>query len=135
VTALRQTKFVFGYDNIPELHRDSVGDVKNLFDLKFASQREVNKVAIHQMMSRLQKEPSDTGSTDVQVGVLTVRIQYLTEHMKVHRKDFSCKRRLQMLVDKRKKLLKYLKRTNLERYHEIIKDLGIRPLVETKYPK
>jgi ribosomal protein S15P/S13E len=40
-----------------------------------------------------------------------------------------------MLVDKRKKLLKYLKRTNLERYHEIIKDLGIRPLVETKYPK
>ena len=68
----------------------------------------------------------DTGSTEVQVALMTRRIQDLTEYFKRQPKDIHSRRGLQMLVNKRRKLLSYLKRTELERYAALIKKLSIR---------
>lgn len=69
---------------------------------------------------------SDTGSVEVQVSLMTGRINYLTEHFKIHKKDFHSRRGLQELVNKRRKLLKYLKRDNQSRYASLIQRLGLR---------
>jgi small subunit ribosomal protein S15 len=68
----------------------------------------------------------DTGSSDVQVAVLTHRIKELTEHMKANKKDNHTRRGLQLLVQRRKKHLKYLSRTQHDRYRELIQKLGLR---------
>jgi len=69
---------------------------------------------------------SDTGSSQVQIALLTQRINELTEHFKVHNKDNNSRRGLLQLVSRRRKLLDYLKRRDINEYHEIIKKLGIR---------
>lgn len=69
---------------------------------------------------------TDTGSPEVQVSLWTHRIKYLTEHFKEHKKDFHSRQGLQALVNKRRKLLKYLKRKDLPRYQGLIKQLGLR---------
>ncbi len=68
----------------------------------------------------------DTGSPEVQIAVLSEKIKYLTEHMKVHTKDFHSRRGLLVMVSKRKKLLTYLKNKDVSRYESIIGRLGIR---------
>jgi small subunit ribosomal protein S15 len=68
----------------------------------------------------------DTGSTQVQIALLTKRITELTEHFKTHKKDHASRRGLLKLVGQRRRLLKYLRRTNLEQYRELIKRLGLR---------
>lgn len=68
----------------------------------------------------------DTGSPEVQVSLMTGRIKYLTDHFKTHKKDFHSRRGLQELVNKRRKLLKYLKKRNQERYAKLIERLGLR---------
>jgi len=68
----------------------------------------------------------DTGSPEVQVAILSERIEHLTEHFKTHRKDHHSRRGLLMMVGTRRRLLDYLKRTNADRYKELIKKLGIR---------
>ena len=69
---------------------------------------------------------SDTGSSQVQVALLTQRINELTEHFKVHKKDNNSRRGLLQMVSRRRKLLDYLRHTNINEYHEIIKKLGLR---------
>jgi small subunit ribosomal protein S15 len=69
---------------------------------------------------------SDTGSAEVQIALLSERISHLTEHMKVHKKDFHTQRGLLMLVGRRRRLLDYLRRNDVERYRSIIAKLGIR---------
>jgi small subunit ribosomal protein S15 len=69
---------------------------------------------------------SDTGSPESQVALFSYRISHLTEHLKLNKKDYSTERALKMLVGKRRKLLDYLKRNDIERYRAIIKELGIR---------
>ena len=69
---------------------------------------------------------SDTGSAEVQIALLSERIRHLTEHMKVHKKDFHSQRGLLMLVGRRRRMLDYLRRENVERYRAIIAKLGIR---------
>ncbi|MBK7907799.1 MAG: 30S ribosomal protein S15 [Gemmatimonadetes bacterium] len=69
---------------------------------------------------------TDTGSTTVQVAVLTERINYLTEHFRAHHKDHHGRRGLLKMVGQRKRLLKYLQRSNIEAYRKIIADLGLR---------
>ena len=69
---------------------------------------------------------SDTGSSQVQIALLTQRINELTEHFKVHKKDNNSRRGLLKMVSRRRKLLDYLRHTNINEYHEIIKKLGIR---------
>ncbi len=68
----------------------------------------------------------DTGSVEVQVAVLTAEIDRLTEHMKVHKKDFHSNRGLLMKVGKRRNFLEYLKKNDVNRYRELVKKLGIR---------
>lgn len=69
---------------------------------------------------------ADTGSTEVQVAVLTARIRELTEHMRAHKKDFHSRRGLLIMVGKRRKLLQYLKRKDFMRYQMLIQRLGLR---------
>ena len=69
---------------------------------------------------------TDTGSSQVQVALLTQRINELTEHFKVHNKDNNSRRGLLKMVSRRRKLLDYLRHTNINEYHEIIKKLGLR---------
>jgi len=69
---------------------------------------------------------SDTGSPEVQVALITEQINHLTEHLKIHKKDFTSRRGLLMMVGKRARLLKYLQREDRERYQTLIKKLGIR---------
>jgi len=68
----------------------------------------------------------DTGSPEVQVALLTERINHVTDHLKVHRKDFTSRRGLLMMVGQRARLLKYLQRNDQDRYLTLIKKLGIR---------
>jgi small subunit ribosomal protein S15 len=73
-----------------------------------------------------QRHDSDTGSSDVQVALLTKRIEKLTEHLKGHQKDHSSRYGLIKMVSARRRLLDYLKRTDEERYQKLIKKLKIR---------
>lgn len=68
----------------------------------------------------------DTGSTKVQIALLTERINYLTDHFKVHAKDHHSERGLLKMVGQRRRLLKYLRRTDLEGYRQLLQDLGLR---------
>ena len=69
---------------------------------------------------------SDTGSPEVQIALLSERINYLTEHFKTHKKDHASRRGLLKIVGKRRRLLDYLRTYNVERYREVISKLGIR---------
>jgi small subunit ribosomal protein S15 len=69
---------------------------------------------------------TDTGSTEVQVALLTSRINHLTEHLKVHKKDHHSRRGLLMLVGQRRRMLDYLKGNDVERYRSLIAKLGLR---------
>ena len=68
----------------------------------------------------------DTGSSEVQIALLSKRIAHLTEHLKTHRKDFHSRRGLLMMAAKRRKLLDYLKRKNLDSYQAIVQKLSLR---------
>ena len=68
----------------------------------------------------------DTGSSEVQIALLTSRIAHLTEHLKTHRKDFHSRRGLLMMAARRRKLLDYLKKNELKRYQAIVEKLGLR---------
>lgn len=72
------------------------------------------------------KSNTDTGSPESQVALFSYRISHLTEHMKQHRKDHTTERSLTLLVGKRRALLNYLKRKDIERYRNVIKALGLR---------
>lgn len=68
----------------------------------------------------------DTGSSEVQIALLTARITHLTEHLRTHRKDFHSRRGLIAMTSRRRKLLDYLKRTDLDKYNEILQRLKLR---------
>jgi small subunit ribosomal protein S15 len=78
------------------------------------------------LIDQYKLHDSDTGSPEVQIGLLTHRISYLTEHLKVHKKDHHSRRGLLMLVGQRRRLLNYVKNKNIVRYREIIERLGLR---------
>ena len=79
-----------------------------------------------EVIGSFRTHDSDTGSPEVQVALLSERINYLTDHFKTHVKDHHSRRGLLQLVQQRRKLLDYLKRKDLNRYAELIKKLGIR---------
>ncbi len=84
--------------------------------------REEKKV----VAERFMRHEKDTGSPEVQIALLTQRINHLTEHVKKHKKDVHSRYGLLKLVEKRKKLMRYLKRTDYRRYVQVIKELGLR---------
>lgn len=79
-----------------------------------------------EIIQKFRIHDSDTGSPEVQVALLTERINYLTEHFKIHKKDFHSRRGLLKLVGQRRRLLDYLKRKDVERYRKLIGELGLR---------
>jgi small subunit ribosomal protein S15 len=79
-----------------------------------------------ELIQEFATKDGDTGSPEVQIAILTEHIKNLTEHLKVHRKDFASRRGLLMMVGQRSKLLRYLRRRDPQRYRAILKRLGIR---------
>lgn len=79
-----------------------------------------------EIIGTFKKHDSDTGSPEVQVALISERINGLTDHFKKHKKDYHSRRGLLMLVNKRRKLLAYLKSVDNGRYQEVIKRLGLR---------
>jgi len=79
-----------------------------------------------EIINEFGSNDKDTGSTEVQIALLTTRIKELTEHFKVHKKDHASRRGLLKLVGQRRKLLKYLRKNNLEGYRAILKRLNLR---------
>ncbi|MFC1759960.1 30S ribosomal protein S15 [Candidatus Neomarinimicrobiota bacterium] len=79
-----------------------------------------------EIISKYGKNDSDSGSAESQIALLTQRIRDLTEHVKVHKKDKHTRHGLVKLVSQRKRMIKYLIKTNSESYTKLIKDLGIR---------
>lgn len=77
-------------------------------------------------IEKFRAHDGDTGSTRVQIAILTERINYLTGHFRTHAKDHHGRRGLRMMVGKRKRLLEYLKRTDLQQYRTLVQDLGLR---------
>jgi small subunit ribosomal protein S15 len=84
---------------------------------------QVNKTSI---IEENRSHDKDTGSSEVQIALLTARIAHLTEHLKTHRKDFHSRRGLLMMAARRRKLLDYLKKNELKRYQAIVEKLGLR---------
>jgi small subunit ribosomal protein S15 len=79
-----------------------------------------------EIISQYKRHESDTGSPDVQIALLTERINHLTEHFKLHKKDFHSRRGLLKLVGQRRRLLDYLKKSDLNKYRGLIESLGLR---------
>jgi small subunit ribosomal protein S15 len=79
-----------------------------------------------EVVSKFQTHQHDTGSPEVQIALLTERITYLTEHFKTHVKDHHSRRGLLRLVQKRRRLLDYLKRASLDRYRTVVTSLSLR---------
>ncbi len=78
------------------------------------------------IIDRFKLHGQDTGSPEVQIALLSNRIEYLTDHFKIHKKDHHSRRGLLKLVGQRRKLLNYLKKSDIKRYQHVIKELGIR---------
>jgi len=79
-----------------------------------------------ELITKFRTHDGDTGSPEVQIALLTERIQYLTEHFQTHKKDHHSRRGLLQLVSRRRRLLDYLRRKDVERYRNVITELGIR---------
>jgi small subunit ribosomal protein S15 len=86
----------------------------------------LTKDAKEEIFGQHGRSSSDTGSPQVQIALLTRRIEGLTEHLRTHRKDHHSRRGLLKLVGRRRRLLDYLQRKDLEGYRKLIKDLGLR---------
>lgn len=79
-----------------------------------------------EIIDRFKKHESDTGSPEVQIAILTERIEVLTEHLKFHKKDHHSRRGLLKMVGQRRRLLNYLQKNDVERYRGLVKELGLR---------
>ena len=86
----------------------------------------ISKELKSQIIDKYKRDEKDTGSPEVQIAILTERINELTEHLKVHKKDNHSRRGLLKMVGKRRNLLNYLAKKDINRYREIVKQLGLR---------
>ena len=86
----------------------------------------LNSAKVQEIVTKYGRNENDTGSSEVQIALLSERINYLTEHLKVFKKDHASRLGLLKLVGQRRRLMKYLKRKNKEAYVKLISDLGIR---------
>ena len=80
----------------------------------------------NEIIEKFKIHPTDTGSSEVQIALLTERIQYLTEHFKTHKKDHHSRQGLLKLVGQRRSLLDYLKKKDVNKYRTMLKELGLR---------
>ncbi|MDQ3572478.1 MAG: 30S ribosomal protein S15 [Actinomycetota bacterium] len=79
-----------------------------------------------ELIGKYGRSEGDTGSAEVQVALMTERINQLTEHLRTHKKDHHSRRGLLMLVGQRRRLLRYLQNSDLDRYRQVVSDLGLR---------
>ena len=79
-----------------------------------------------ELIAKFGDSPQDTGKAEVQIALLTERINQLTDHLRTHKKDHHSRRGLLMLVGQRRRFLRYLERSDLERYRSLVKELGLR---------
>ncbi|WP_328793826.1 30S ribosomal protein S15 [Heliomicrobium undosum] len=86
----------------------------------------MDNVRKQEIIGKFKQHEKDTGSPEVQVAILTDRINYLTGHLKTHKKDHHSRRGLLKMVGQRRNLLAYLKRTDIERYRKLVTELGLR---------
>ncbi len=86
----------------------------------------INAESKSKVVSEFKRSENDTGSPEVQVALLTARIQYLTDHFKAHKHDHHSRRGLLRMVNQRRSLLDYLKKKEIQRYRELIERLGLR---------
>ena len=86
----------------------------------------ISKEKKEAIIKEYERTPGDTGSPEVQIAILTARIQELTEHLKVNKKDHHSRRGMYMMIGQRRGLLDYLKKKDIERYRTLIERLGIR---------
>ena len=86
----------------------------------------LSREAKEEIIRKFGRDDKDTGRTEVQIALLTARINELTDHFRVHTKDHHSRRGLLQIVGKRRRLLDYLKRKDVEKYRKLIKELGIR---------
>ncbi len=86
----------------------------------------ITKEQKEEIFKKFGRHEGDTGSPEVQIAILTMRIENLTQHLQQYKKDYSSRRGLYKLVGERRKLLNYLKETDRERYERIIKELNLR---------
>ncbi|GCC37318.1 hypothetical protein chiPu_0015822, partial [Chiloscyllium punctatum] len=107
--------------------------VRKLLSLEMASHKEKLKLKTSQLVEKVQRSPSDVGSTEVQIAILTAKIRNYQEHLQVHRKDKTNKRYMLMAIDRRKKLLKYLRRTRYEVFENVCTQLGIQYTFPPEY--
>lgn len=120
-------------DDTPEDYIVNVGELENDDDEDLGAEDDGELPAWAQCQARMDElrqqyrlHEKDTGSPEYQVAGITERIRYLTEHLRAHPKDYSTRRGLVALVNKRRRLLNYLARENVERYKSLIKSMGIR---------
>jgi small subunit ribosomal protein S15 len=86
----------------------------------------LSKQTKQEIIDKFRLHQEDSGSPEVQIALLTEKIRYLTEHFKVHKRDHASRRGLLRMVGQRRRLLDYLKVTQVERYRRVVKDLGLR---------
>jgi len=122
--------YIYGVNR--EMMADMPESLRNLLQIENSSGKQRNQVMVNQRMDLLRTEANDTGTTGVQVAAVTARIEYLLNHCRTYRKDKNAKRRLQILFSRRRKMLKYIKRTQVEEYVRVLETLNIKPIREYK---
>ncbi|XP_071623667.1 small ribosomal subunit protein uS15m [Heliangelus exortis] len=122
------------YADVPIM--DSVDDVvRRLLSLEMASQKEKMKVKTQQLVEKVRRSPNDNGSFEVQVAILTAKIRSYEEHLQRHPKDKDNRRRMLMDVDRRRKLLSYLRRVRYDTFENTCKQLDIQYTLPPPYTR
>ncbi|NXJ77912.1 RT15 protein, partial [Trogon melanurus] len=122
------------YANVPIIN--SVDDVvKRLLSLEMASQKEKVKIKTQQLVEKVRRSPYDNGSSEVQIAMLTAKIRTYEEHLQKHPKDKNNRRRMLMDIDRRKKLLGYLRRVRYDTFENTCKQLNIQYTLPAQYSR
>ncbi|KAE8896053.1 hypothetical protein PF005_g1567 [Phytophthora fragariae] len=129
VSADKSYRFGVKLDDVQpqdEEEEKTLAQLKAVLSLRNASQHELNKAQVATAIETFQRFPGDTGSSEVQIAVLTQKILHCTAHAQQHKKDHHSRRGLIAMVEKRRKLLKYLRRKDLHKYRAVVAALGLR---------
>lgn len=121
---LPPTMLKLDYTSVP-LAQTTDDVVKRLLSLELASHSEKLQVKLEELIAKVQRDTNDRTSTEVKVAILTARIRNFQEHLLKHPKDKANKRRMLMSIDRRKKKLKFLRRTRYEAFEHVCQQLGI----------
>ncbi|KAI9100414.1 hypothetical protein DFS34DRAFT_578708 [Phlyctochytrium arcticum] len=125
--ALQNSENTFKGEDAQQLPEQQAEMVRRILSLENANKKELTKFNVGRCVTLFGREAHDTGSPEVQAAILTVRIESMRDHLIAHRKDISTKRKLEQWVSKRTKMLKYLRRTDLPKFVETCKVIGVEP--------